>query len=490
MATTVIDKLIVELGLDPKDFTKGTKQAAAAVVETEKQTNKSASEMVQAIRRVTAEFVSLFLAVRSIKDVVGVFGDINAATRQLGIDATNTDEAAAALKDLGNIAEITGGKADDAAEFVQGLNKAIFDTRNGANPHWSDQLTNFQIAGIDTGAVAGQMRPIWDILRETNRVLNSDPRWKTQGQRYQEAKLLGFGGLSSFLAKPTDEFTRLLKEQMSIPQVTQRDTRAAYRLTESWDVLKQRIEAELRKILTTIEPALEKLFRGIGDFIAKHTKDISAGIQNLLGWFSGPGPQNVVDGLVAIGDAAVAVAKFINGVVHPISSGAIADKETGLFSKSTVGKWLTEKANGADSWLAQNKAERAAGIPSGIISNNASVLPQDMDPNQLAQELAALHQKMGGDAGDPNWTKTLGAYSGTPLDATQGSQSSPRARANVAAGKPTAMNLGGPGGRGGSVQIDEIKVYTQATDADGIARDIDSALNRKLTVTLADGALA
>ena len=86
MATTVIDKLIVEFGLDPKQFKQGLKEANLAIVSTKDTTNKSSNEMVQSLRRVAAEFVSLFLAIRSVKDVSGIFTELNESTRQLGYE--------------------------------------------------------------------------------------------------------------------------------------------------------------------------------------------------------------------------------------------------------------------------------------------------------------------------------------------------------------------------------------------------------------------
>jgi len=291
------------------------------------------------------------------------------------------------------------------------------------------------------------------------------------------------------------EFDRQWAQQQSIPQVTQNDTTQAQRLTESWDILKQRIEAEMRQILTTVSPALQKAFRGLGDWLNKHQAEFTQGIQNLLGWFSGPGPQQVVDGLVAIGDAAVAVSKFLIGLIHPFSSGAIAGKESGLFSDSDLGKWLQAKGDKAEFGIRQNRAERAEGIPEGILSYHK--LPQDVAPEQLAHDLKMIHSKLGGDQGDPGWNKTVEYFNshvsyGPIPDADKanaGAGASPKARA-LAGGKPTAFNESSPGGGSTSVRIDELNVYSAAQDATGIAGDLDNALQRKLTVSLADGALS
>jgi len=171
MATTVVDKLIVEFGLDPKQFKQGLKEANLAIVSTKDNTTKSSNEMVQSLRRVAAEFVSLFLAIRSIKDVARVFTDLNESTRQLGYGARQTDESAAALKDWGNIAEIVGGKAEDAQATFMGLQKAIFDVGHGLG--WSPQLTEFGRIGVDTGVGQGKVRNAHDLLRDATIALEA-----------------------------------------------------------------------------------------------------------------------------------------------------------------------------------------------------------------------------------------------------------------------------------------------------------------------------
>ncbi len=494
MSTTVVDKLIVEFGLDPRQFKAGLKEAGLAITSTKDTTNKGANEMVASLRRVAAEFVSLFLAIRSIKDVANVFKDLNESTRQLGFNSRNTDESAASLQNLGNIAEIAGGKAEDAFSTIMGLQKAVWTVSHGGD--WSNQLTEFGRLGVDTGANTGQLRNAHDLLRDTAGAL--EQQYPDKASRYQETQVLGLqGGIANLVGSGVKEFDRLWKEQLSIPQVTQNDTKQAQNLTESWDVLKQRVEAELRKVLTAISPALQKLFKGIGDFIAQHSKDITEGIQTLLSWFSGPGPQNLIDGLVtaanAVWDFAKAVVAGRDAVAHPL-------KNTGrvLSGLGEIAHYHNERgAIEGEEYEAATKYN----IPVSVMRD--PMLPAHGAPGQaamIAQYLVKEHQDAGGDKGDPDWglaIDSLRAKFGTtntePIpDAAQaaaGAASSPKARAIVGS-KPTAFNESSPGAGSNSVRIDELNVYSASQDATGIASDIGNALQRKLTVSFADGALS
>lgn len=498
MSGTVIDRLVVELGLDPKLFKAGVKDADTLTKKTTDDVTKGASEMVGALRRVAIEFGALFLAVRSFKDVVGYMTQLNESTRQLGIDSRNTGESAARLKDLGNAAEIAGGKAEDAQATVLGLQRSIFNAQHGLG--WSDQLTEFARLGVDTGANTGQLRPVLDILRETAKAL--EQQFPDKAQRYQETQVLGLqGGMANLVSQGVGEFDRLWKEQQSIPQVTTGQTNAAQRLTESYDVLKQRIEAIARQVLTAIEPALEHLFKGVGDFLQKHTADISAGINSLLGWFSGDGPQHVVDGLTAIGDAAATVAGFITGKGH-FEKGGIAEK---IFGDKPL------------FYGAYADAEKKFGLPVGTLGNAQldRTSRNSRSAEQTAAEIAQWHKDLGGDKGDPDykqsvkafenqyniapvpkswWQKQIDEYNlaehpNSPEAQALRAESSPSARAIIAGSTPTS-DTGTRGGAGVSLSVDTMNVHTQATDADGIAGSIVGAIDRKLTVSYADGALS
>lgn len=486
MSVTVIDRLIVELGLDPKQFTKGSKEAAAAVVATEGAVTKSARSMISGLRRVAAEFVSLFLVVRSVHDVVGIFAELNENVRQLGIDSRNFDESAAHLRDWGNIAEIAGGQAEDAVDTISGLQKAIFNVGHGLG--WSDQLTEFGRIGVDTGVATGKMRDFHDLLLDTSRALQQ--QFPDRAQRFQETQVLGLkGGIANAVADGPNVLEKYYQQQLKIHQTTEGDTRAAQQLAQAWDMLRDKMRALTTQILTAVSPALQKMFNGFGNFLSKHQSDFEKGITDIGDWASGPGPGNIIDAFGQIADAAVSLAHFVNDTVefikHPVNTAGQALEDFGA-----------KQHQKATYYLQQHDAEQKAGLPEGLL--RAPGLPQDIDPFQAANALKTFHQQEGGDVGDPNWVKTVakfkartkpveGAPNTTALQATQGAGPSPRAQSVLAGSKPTADT----GTRGNTtVTTGPINVYTQATDAEGMARDASGALKRKLTVSLSDGALS
>ena len=110
-SATVIDQLIVKLGLDPKDFTKGEKQVAASVLDVEGKVKKSSDGMGRSIAGIAAKWLTVAAAIAAVKKVVGAIDDAANATRRLGIDAKNYDTAAAKLRNFENAVVMMGGNA-------------------------------------------------------------------------------------------------------------------------------------------------------------------------------------------------------------------------------------------------------------------------------------------------------------------------------------------------------------------------------------------
>src|SRR5665213_3374577 len=168
---TVVDSLIVKLGLDPKGFKQGsdevkkqskaTKDAVTAdgkgvsdsVKKTELAVKSSSDGMVSSFRRVATEFIGLFIAVRSVSDVVGFFERVNASTRQLGLDSKNFGTAAAELRDWQNIAVLAGGTAEGVTKTIGGLEQALFQLKY--NGQFSDQLLYLSRLGVQFQTTAG-----------------------------------------------------------------------------------------------------------------------------------------------------------------------------------------------------------------------------------------------------------------------------------------------------------------------------------------------
>src|SRR5690606_33384623 len=124
---TVIDQLIVKLGLDPSDFTKGEKQVAASVLKTKDDVKRANKEMGDSFVSTTKKFLSVAAVVAALKKMLGALADVSTETRRLAIITGNLRMAAADMRNYQNAVEMMGGKAEEVTATVEGLAKAIFD---------------------------------------------------------------------------------------------------------------------------------------------------------------------------------------------------------------------------------------------------------------------------------------------------------------------------------------------------------------------------
>jgi len=125
---TVIDALVVTLGLDPKNFTKGQKEAAAAFIKTRQQAQKegaaiekamdNAGQSLERLARNALKLFAIFTTGRAVKDFVS---DITASDAALGRLAKSLETTPEALSSLGAAVSRSGGSADAAAGSFQKL---------------------------------------------------------------------------------------------------------------------------------------------------------------------------------------------------------------------------------------------------------------------------------------------------------------------------------------------------------------------------------
>ena len=254
MATT-IDALIVTLGLDTKNFTDGQKKAAKAILETRETVKDSSVAMAGALRRVGLEFTGLFFGIRGIADIIGMFRDLSAELWHLGINARNLGIATAELRDWQEVAELAGGKAEDATNAVNGLQQAIFNFRFKGQV--SDQIEGLQRLGINPIDVkTGGLKDITTLLFQASGALQN--RIKDQATRFQYAQdYLGLtGGIANAVAQGPKALQEFFDKAKSAAQITQQQTDNQAKLNESMVALKYNVEGAFAAILDQMTPAL------------------------------------------------------------------------------------------------------------------------------------------------------------------------------------------------------------------------------------------
>lgn len=543
--TTVVDALVVSLGLDPKGFKKGAADAGKAVKDTEATVTKSAGSMVSSLHRVAVEFIGLFVAVRSVQDVVGFFEKLNASTRQLGIDSKNYGVAASELQNWKNIAELAGGNAEDVTKTIGNLQQALFNLRYKGQ--FSDQLQFLARLGVQFQTTTGQMVPFKNIMLQTAAIMEKNGRPREENYQFLKASGFDEGSINAILSG-TAALKAYIAEQEKMPQVSAAQTAAAARMGRAWDALKQKVTASAREILTKSEPAISALMgllNQAADWVNDHQDDIARWFKDAVDWLGGPGPGEIksffkdlatvvralADGVVFLTEkwgalpsfgevinssplgAPIKVARWIWSTIGGRTRGernnnpgnlkaagdqphdeegfrVFATKEEGIAAANKqldiyASRGVNTISSIVNTWAPASDNNNVAAYIEALkksTGKGANELLSQADRAALLQGIFA-HESGASAAGSRDIAQTLGPNPNA-LNAARGAQPTP---AMQAIGPPLSSTAGS---RSTNVQIDGITINTQATDADRIATDIDRAVQRKFMVAHAEAGLA
>ncbi|OXE43001.1 hypothetical protein CCS92_06820 [Methylobacterium radiotolerans] len=259
-----MDALVVTLGLDPAQFTKGQKDAAAALVKTResatkegKQIEKSidnAGEAVERLARNALKLFAIFTAGRAIKDFIG---DITNADSSLGRLAKSIGSTPEAISALGNAVARNGGSADAAAGSFQRLSDSINEMKVTGNSSALPAFARLQ------GLSGKQIRLNTDLLTTFGDLADAAKGTADRSGVPMATYLLKQAGVdqdtAALLIQGRAKLMESLRKSGQLGLVRQEDAEAAQRLQTSIKTLQQVSESFGRSIMTAVTPAIVDL---------------------------------------------------------------------------------------------------------------------------------------------------------------------------------------------------------------------------------------
>jgi hypothetical protein len=448
VAGSVIDSLVVTLGLDSKGFAEGI---------------KGSSEQLAGFTR---RLAGMFIAVRGLEDVVGYFKDLHAQLAEIGFTSKNLGVAGTELKKLGEVSELFGGQMQDAADSVQSLQSGIFNLRYKGQV--SESLQMLQRFGVAYLTASGHAREFRDIAKDAAAAIDKQAKTAglNQGERYQLALSMGFsGGIASAVSQGGKGLEAALgKAQVDQKALTERTIEGQVKLDQDLTRLHESTAAQSSVILSKLTPAIEAVTQWLQRLVNDLLPKIVHAIDALINFFKNPPPWlAAIEGMLkelsaALGPTGTLVAALGSLVLLLGGGGALVTAIAGLVGVFTLFSGL---------YLGKKIADLKSG---GLLDT-------------LDEKLLDAFG-VGDEAGKAVTRTTIGRAHPPPATPTAPRPAS-AADQSAAGGKPTAMNTGAAGG-GTSVSIDTINVNTRATDATGIAGSISGALKRNLLASNAD----
>jgi hypothetical protein len=556
---TVIDSLVVKLGLDNSEFKAGAKETNSdfdRVRANAKRTGKSieqdgqkGAEFFHQLRKSALQFFAVLTVGRGLSaftsSVINSGAQLDRMSKNLGTTADRLSRWQGAVRQ-------SGGTAEGALGSFQSLNASLTELKLTGN---TGILPYLQALGVSLSDASGKARPLEDILMDVGDSLKRIPN---REDAYNIGRNLGIDeGTVNLLMRSRSEIKKLLDEQKGYSNA---DAEAARKAQENWEKTKIKIEQTTQKIVIALIPALEQIAESMFDIaevatpLIKNTVDGFNSINKATdGWLltlglvlvALKGATGLIGGVAA---GAAGLAKF--GVIGAAGAGGYA--VGGLISKELEG---TEMGNSIGRATAQvlaffgNKEAQAAldaeaGVSSIKPSSSApsksggklSRAERNNNPGNLnfaGQRGATLESGSGArfakfgsmQEGVAGLVRQLKLYGSRGLDTIQKiiSKYAPSSENDTGAyisklakdmgiGATDKLNLDDPNvmaglvrgistheagknflsdqhimsglqmagmSGGNTVSIGEVKVYTQATDASGIARDLNNELIRQ-----------
>jgi hypothetical protein len=490
VSKTIVDQLVVTLGLDPKDFKKGEKEAAAALLDLKgkakdvgDETEKTSTRGGAAFTRFASRAAIAAAVISKLKAGVDAILDASKITRDLANNARLLDTTAAKLRNFDNVAEMFGGSVGDARKTVEGLHRALFNlTFNG---QMSEQLVMLGRLGVRFQDASGHMRDFKDIFLDTAQKI-SEARASgkmTEGEALEYLRASGFDdGLARAALGGRTAAAIALDAAGNVRQVTDEDTAAATRIEQAKARRRQAAEgtaiAGMEKteqarevyndVLSAVAedasdgfPALRSRISGITDSIAGAARraqgSYARGLRN-----NNPGNLRALPGQPHDADGFAIFPTMEDGVARANNQLNIYARRDGLNTiGGIIGKWAPPKgfANG------KSYSNNTEAYIADVVSQTGIAANKQLTEADRAAVLAAMFRhetnSLAPDAASVADTLSL---RGAPIDV-----------ANAAAS-----------GRGGgainttNVDIAEINIHTQATDGAGIANDIGVDLRKQI----------
>ena len=561
---SVIDSLVVKLGLDSTDFQRGEKRVADGLDNTRKRTERTGKQ-VEASGKQAAEFfgqmqsaaVRFFAALtvgRGLSDftrtIIQTGAQLDRMAKNFGTSTDRLSRWTAAVK-------VNGGTAEGFLGTMQGLSSALTELKLTGN---TGILPYLQALGVSVADAEGKARPLEDILADIGDQLKALPN---REDAFNIGRNLGIDDATiNLLLKGRAEVEKLLAAQKAYSQA---DAEAARKAAENWEQVKVNIERTTQELVIKLLPTLEKLAKSMERFAETAVPILAIVVDQFVkldeatdGWAATLGLALVTLRLITgpgilggLGKLAAGIGKLgavgAAGAVGYAAGGEIYERLP-RGAQETIGESIAK----ALAFFGNEEAARSVAI------NNGQAVPASSAPiqqgtgrtraernnnpgnlefrgqagaapesgsgrfakfNTQAEGVAALVKQLQryGSRGLDTLEEIIGTYAPSSENNTQayiaalskrlgvgGSDqldlsdsntlaqlvrgiSTHEAGSNYLSDQDVMSGLQMAGVRGGgqggnTVSIGEVKVYTQATDANGIARDMNAALIRQADV--------
>jgi len=494
---TVIDSLLIELGLDASGFDKSQKKAVDSLKKMEDQANKSskqnqkgAKETAESFDKVTESVIKLGVAAFGVAGLKSLITSVTQTNTQLNRQSNMLGINVNSLAAWGQAVKAMGGNAEDFAASMQNMEGGLtaFSLGLGGEEVFTG-LTRLGV-GLKNGKV--------DLLELSKALIKVKEEKGIQAALALSAPLMG-ADTFYLLTQSVDKTKELVEQQAKLNRITQEGAQQSAAFTEKTVALGTSMMGLKNSIMGQMYPALNELAD-----IAISAMEGFKGLDTSLG-----GATSKVAAFEAVAIPLIAIAAGL-GLI-PLGAGLGVAALTGAIGVAGYGayNYLTGKSGTPAPGMSGGSLTQRLHNPGGLKFANqpgatlgeggfakfeteeAGIAAQNALLNRKAsQGMNTLRKLIYGSNGHLGW---LGSPSGQDYkdapsylaDMVKRTGMNPdqvisnwdlvrRAQAGHEAGTANTTSV--------STQINTLNVHTQATNPDGIAKDMNAAIQQRAVI--------
>lgn len=312
MAATVIDALLVTLGLDASNFRKGQKEVSDDLKKQRDDAKKTAKEMAEQGKKAASFFSSIKTELLALTGVTVTAGGLTSFVKsttsglmELSIQSKALGLSARELDGWSKSAEAAGSSAEKISAALQGFQSAKQLAKVGV------YNTPVQEAAIRLNSLNHDTFNIRDDSAQTTfrKILDSARKVTDPDMRRQILQLVGIDDAIN-QRNQEGEFLPDVDRLTKSSGITDASIKGAKEFTEAWATLNQNLETTKNQFYTFLIPYIREFNRvllDLSNWMKSHPEEMKAGIETFFG--------AIKDVATAANDAADAVGGWKNVIV-------------------------------------------------------------------------------------------------------------------------------------------------------------------------------
>lgn len=254
---TVIDALLITLGLDAKNFVQGSRQATAQLTTFKNQAQTTSKQIQHSTQQAVQFFSQLRTHAMSLFSIVLGVGGLEELTRKIVVSASAVDKlsnrfgvSVEFVSKFGNVVKAVGGSVEEAQGFVQSLANSLSQANINLPDDLFLKLQNLTSLGLQIGRKNGKFDVAETIKNISGLMAKSTPE-----NRNLIANMLGIPP-GAFEAMRRPDF---LAKLGAAPGIDRKLADSAQKLVEAFNTLQERVTVVAATLIEQMMPALTKL---------------------------------------------------------------------------------------------------------------------------------------------------------------------------------------------------------------------------------------